>query len=205
MEHKLNKLALEHRKAYIEDNNLEATRKKVEPVPAPVAEPVAAPVTKPGFWFKFGSVSDSDTRPQRERTPSWLTRLFGWTKSAKADLRPATSGSDVSTDASVESELTDANADATYELVEPTLPRDMGMLYGILISHSIVQIVTYEVANAEDKLRNMIVCNFGTESQDIWNSMAVAITICHARDEILEEAQPDIIERRQSDWYDTDA
>ena len=94
-----------------------------------------------------------------------------------------------------------ADVGTEYKLVEPELPKDMGTIYGILISHLVVQVVTYRVAEADGEVRTMIVSDFTKESMDIWNSLAIAITVCHARDEMASDTQPLV---RSLEAYDMD-
>lgn len=200
LETRIRALALEHRMGYIDDNDLKPTHRKVEK-----AQPAATSAFQIPAIIRFGPFSKIGQIPQKERTPSWWERLLHWTKptEAKAERADPDVNMKDSNGESGDSEP-EQDSDAMYELHEPDLPNDMGMIYGILVSHLIVQVVAYQVAHPEGKFRIMLVCDFSDETQDVWNALALGTTVCHARDEIMQKAKQAEYARRLSDLYDSD-
>jgi hypothetical protein len=71
------------------------------------------------------------------------------------------------------------------------------MLYGIIIAHCIVQLVTLDKWQPHKSLRPIAIFDLGDNDMDVWNGIAIAILICLARtyfiDRVgkMEDEEPD--------------
>jgi hypothetical protein len=59
-------------------------------------------------------------------------------------------------------------------------------LYGALVSHTVMAIVSYDILAPTPCLRTVAIFDFGQESYDVWNSLAVAIFVIHCRNVMME-------------------
>ena len=94
-----------------------------------------------------------------------------------------------------EEEEADENEEATGKDYLHSLPT----LYGLVIAHTVVALVTYDCSVEGRPLRNLALFDFGDDEQDVWNAFAVAMIVIWARnylvtlpwDEVEEEGQED--------------
>ncbi|KAL9101568.1 MAG: hypothetical protein Q9187_009227, partial [Circinaria calcarea] len=64
---------------------------------------------------------------------------------------------------------------------------ELPTLYGLIIAHTIVAIVSYDVAvHHKDPLRSIAVFDFGDNDQDVWNAFAVAIVVVTVRNYLMD-------------------
>ena len=68
-------------------------------------------------------------------------------------------------------------------------------LYGLVVAHTVVALVTYDSAVEGKALRNLALFDFGDYEQDVWNAFAVAMIVIWARNYLVtlpwEEVQED--------------
>lgn len=65
----------------------------------------------------------------------------------------------------------------TTELYSQTLPT----LYGFITSHTLAALVAYSPMRDGGELKTVAMFDFGDKPYDVWNSLALAITVCHCR------------------------
>lgn len=98
------------------------------------------------------------------------------------------------------------NADATSSPSRSTdsyneQPQDIPTLYGIIASHTIMAIVSYDPMAAQPALRTVAIFDFGQEDYDVWNCLAIAIMIIHCRNRMreLQDFLPEPAEKIEDD------
>ncbi|KAF2473894.1 uncharacterized protein BDR25DRAFT_256894 [Lindgomyces ingoldianus] len=79
--------------------------------------------------------------------------------------------------------------------------QDLPTLYGIIASHTIMAIVSYDAMAANPSLRTVAIFDFGQEDYDVWNSLAIAIMVIHCRNRMreLQEFLPEPEAKAESD------
>ncbi|KAF2188093.1 hypothetical protein K469DRAFT_566739 [Zopfia rhizophila CBS 207.26] len=70
---------------------------------------------------------------------------------------------------------------ATHDYVQ-----DLPTLYGVIASHTIMGIVSYDIMVPDPSLRTVAIFDFGQEDYDVWNSLAIAIFVIHCRNRMME-------------------
>ncbi|KAK4990437.1 hypothetical protein LTR66_006794 [Elasticomyces elasticus] len=84
-------------------------------------------------------------------------------------------------------------------------------LYGIVITHTLVAVVAYLPMQATPALKTVAIFDFGDADYNVWNELAVAILVCHARNvagtykDILEEVMGGAEKESKGDQEDPDA
>lgn len=79
-------------------------------------------------------------------------------------------------------EQNEAAGHASASSVFPKIPT----LYGVIVSHTIMAFVSYDASFPDAPLRTVAIFDFGLEGYDVWNSLAIAIFVIHARNRLLE-------------------
>ncbi|KAK4693719.1 hypothetical protein P7C71_g3729, partial [Lecanoromycetidae sp. Uapishka_2] len=59
-------------------------------------------------------------------------------------------------------------------------------LYGIVIKHSVTAIVTCDSSVPDKPIRTILTCNWATQGQEVWYTLAVAITLARARNYLMQ-------------------
>ena len=72
-------------------------------------------------------------------------------------------------------------------------------LYGIIIAHTIVCFVTYDVSYPDKAPRTLALFDFGDPGNDVWNAFAVAIMVVWARNFLLSRDPPRVTNRIEID------
>lgn len=80
----------------------------------------------------------------------------------------------------------------------PELPT----LYGVISSHTIMALVSYDVHAETPTLRMVASFDWGQEGYDVWNSLAVAIFVIHCRNRMMELQE--FLPRPESEPFDSD-
>jgi hypothetical protein len=80
----------------------------------------------------------------------------------------------------------------------PELPT----LYGVISSHTIMALVSYDVHAETPALRMVASFDWGQEGYDVWNSLAVAIFVIHCRNRMIELQE--FLPQPESEPYDSD-
>ena len=63
----------------------------------------------------------------------------------------------------------------------------MPTLYGLIVSHTLIGLVAWDVVDAEQRgMRTMAMFDYGQGDYDVWNSLALAILVVHCRDVVIE-------------------
>jgi hypothetical protein len=74
-----------------------------------------------------------------------------------------------------------AHDDAATPAHPPTSPDLLPTLFGVVVAHTVVAIVTCDASNTNRSGRNIALLDFSDADQDVWNAFAVAILIIMAR------------------------
>ena len=93
------------------------------------------------------------------------------------DDAAAASGSNLESEDPPSSEGAEEDAEYWHEL--PTL-------YGMVISHTILAIVAYDITPFAPSLRHVATFDFGDAGYDVWNSLGVALAVVHVRNRMME-------------------
>lgn len=75
---------------------------------------------------------------------------------------------------------------------------DLPTLYGLVIKHTVVAIVTHDVCVPGQDVRSIAMFDFGQPDQDVWNGFAVAILVVLVRNYLMELVAEAEAERRSS-------
>lgn len=65
---------------------------------------------------------------------------------------------------------------------------DLPILYGIVIKHTVVAMVTYDACVPGQEVRSIAMFDFGKPDQDVWNGLAVAILVIICRNYLMHLA-----------------
>ncbi|OCK78767.1 hypothetical protein K432DRAFT_427031 [Lepidopterella palustris CBS 459.81] len=63
---------------------------------------------------------------------------------------------------------------------------ELPTLYGIVLSHTVMGMVSYDILAETPSLRTVAMFDFGKDGYDVWNSLAVAILVVHCRNRMME-------------------
>ncbi|KAF2747683.1 hypothetical protein M011DRAFT_401869 [Sporormia fimetaria CBS 119925] len=63
---------------------------------------------------------------------------------------------------------------------------DLPTLYGVVACHTVMAFVSYDVHAKTPMLRTVAMFDLGQDGYDVWNSLAIAIFVCHCRNRLLE-------------------
>lgn len=85
--------------------------------------------------------------------------------------------------------------------LEPDFIRQPPTLYGLIASHTIMGIVSYDTMDQNPQLRTVAIFDFSREDYDVWNGMAVAIFVIHCRNRMME-LKDDLPQYSSSDFSD---
>lgn len=69
--------------------------------------------------------------------------------------------------------------------IEERFVHDLPVLYGIVIKHAVVSIVTHDTIHPDQEVKCMGVYNFKNEDQDVWHALALSIVFIRARNDLL--------------------
>ena len=73
---------------------------------------------------------------------------------------------------------------------------DLPTLYGIVIKHTVVAMVTYDVCVPGQEVRFISIFDFSKPDQDVWNGLAVAILVVICRNYLMDLAKEEEAERQ---------
>ena len=88
-----------------------------------------------------------------------------------------------------------ADNDANGDEEEDEYSHDLPTLYGIVIKHTVVAMVTYDVCVPGQEVRSTAMFDFGIADQDVWNAFAVAILVVICRNYLMALAEEEEAER----------
>ncbi|KAF2816255.1 uncharacterized protein BDZ99DRAFT_458136 [Mytilinidion resinicola] len=78
------------------------------------------------------------------------------------------------------------------ESVEPPSEEEftckLPTLYGVIVSHTVMAFVCYDILALWPSLRMVAIFDYGQDDYDVWNSLAVAILVIHCRNKMMELA-----------------
>ena len=72
-------------------------------------------------------------------------------------------------------------------------------LYGLVVAHTVVALVTYDSAVEGKPLRNLALFDFGDYEQDVWNAFAVAMIVIWARNYLVTLPWEEVQEKGEED------
>ncbi|KAA6409275.1 MAG: hypothetical protein FRX48_06828 [Lasallia pustulata] len=73
---------------------------------------------------------------------------------------------------------------------------DLPTLFGIVIKHNVVAIVSYDVAVPGQEVRSIATYNLAQPGQDVWNGLAIAILVVSCRNYLMDLAAEEEAERQ---------
>lgn len=79
---------------------------------------------------------------------------------------------------------------------------DLPTLYGIVIKHTVVAMVTYDVCVPGQEVRSIAMFDFGKPDQDVWNGLAVAILVVICRNYLMDLAAEEEAEKQSAEEED---
>jgi len=80
---------------------------------------------------------------------------------------------------------------------------EVATLYGLVVSHTVVAVVTYDARKVDSDVRALATFDLGNEGQDVWNALAIAIVVCTVRNFLAEQDPPSM--RQSIEDEDNDA
>jgi len=68
---------------------------------------------------------------------------------------------------------------------EDEFEHDLPTLYGLVIAHTIVAVVTLNATQPDKPVRSIALFDLGDDEQDVWNAFAIAIVVVLARNYLI--------------------
>lgn len=113
-------------------------------------------------------------------------------------MRKSIEGREELDEEDTEEELISSDGVPTEDGIGEEFSHDLPTLYGIVIKHTVVAMVTYDVCVPGQAVRSIAMFDFGKPDQDVWNGLAVAILVVMCRNCLMDFAAEEEAERQQS-------
>lgn len=128
---------------------------------------------------------------------------FGSRYREKWLLRQSIEGSEAENEAGdggdPEQKLTTKDQVPIADAIGEEFSHDLPTLYGIVIKHTVVAMVTYDVCVPGQEVRSIAMFDFGKPDQDVWNGLAVAILVIICRNYLMDLAAEEEAEMQSAE------
>lgn len=106
-------------------------------------------------------------------------------------MQPSVEGSGQQGDKGKAKEKADENEKEKEKENEDEYEHELPTLYGIVIAHTIVSVVTLNAAEPDKPVRSIALFDLGDADADVWNAFAIAIVVVLARNYLVGLRQSD--------------